>query len=201
MRYRKIDPRIWNDERVRDFTDDGKLAFLFLLTHPAMTAVGAMRGTLSGLAAELRWPVKRLERALGPAIEAGMVEANAGASYIGLRRFLRYNHPESPNVARAWASALELVPECPERHALVARCRENLRPGPFREAFEEGLAEAFGEAFGEAKRHPSPNPEPEPEPEQEQKQEQEQEGSPLPPLIQPMASNGDERHTARRVRL
>lgn len=33
--YRKIDPRIWNDERFRVLTDSGKLAFLFVLTHPS----------------------------------------------------------------------------------------------------------------------------------------------------------------------
>ena len=42
-RYRKIDPRVWNDEKFVSFSDDGKLAFLFVLTHPSMTAIGAMR--------------------------------------------------------------------------------------------------------------------------------------------------------------
>jgi hypothetical protein len=161
VRYRKIDPRFWNDERVRQFSDDGKLAFLFLLTHPAMTAVGAMRGQLRGLAAELGWPPRRLERALAPAIEAGMVEVNAQASYIGLRRFLRYNQPENPNVAKAWAKAVEILPECEQRLAAVARCREYLTPGPFLEAFEQGLREAFGEAFSEGFKEAPPGSFPE----------------------------------------
>ena len=52
-RYRKIDPRIWNDEAFRALSDRGKLVFLFILTHPHMTSLGAMRASTLGLAAEL----------------------------------------------------------------------------------------------------------------------------------------------------
>lgn len=56
MKYRKIDPRIWNDEKFRNLSDKGKLFFLFVLTHPHMTSLGGMRTTLAGLAQELGWP-------------------------------------------------------------------------------------------------------------------------------------------------
>ncbi len=52
-RYRKVDPKIWNDEKFRALSDDGKLAFFMLLTHPHMTAVGAMRAMPSGMASEM----------------------------------------------------------------------------------------------------------------------------------------------------
>jgi len=48
-RYRKVDPRIWNDAKFRSLDDQGKLAFFFLLTHPHMTAIGAMRASIPGL--------------------------------------------------------------------------------------------------------------------------------------------------------
>jgi hypothetical protein len=54
-RYRKIDPRIWNDQKFRELSDDAKIVFFLLLTHPHMTALGAMRATVAGLAAELGW--------------------------------------------------------------------------------------------------------------------------------------------------
>lgn len=163
MKYRKIDTRIWGDEKFRLFSDDGKLAFLFLLTHPGLTALGAMRGTLSGLAAELGWPVKRLRVALAPAIERGMVEINEAASYIALPNFMRFNPAENPNVARAWVTALDLIPECPEKEGLVARCRASLS-GTRRQGFEEAFAQAFGQPFTEPLPKGMPNPEPEPEP-------------------------------------
>ena len=45
-KYRKVDPKIWNDEKFRELSDSAKLLFLFLLTHPHMTPLGAMRATV-----------------------------------------------------------------------------------------------------------------------------------------------------------
>src|SRR6266404_5282831 len=126
-RYRKVDTRIWNDEKFAALSDSGKLAFFYVLTHPNLTAIGAMRATLAGLAAELGWTPKRFRTALAPALTGGsMIEMNARASYIGLPHFLKYNEPESPNTVKAWRSAFDLIPECPEKQALVRRCRAYL---------------------------------------------------------------------------
>jgi hypothetical protein len=165
-RYRKIDPRIWNDEKFRRFSDDGKLGFLFVLTHPAMTAVGAMRGTEAGLAAELGWTLERTADAMSGAIAEGMLDVDREASFVGVRNFLRYNEPEGPNsVAKAWIEALDLIPECDGKRRLISRCRAYLdeRTKKFRDA----LPDAIWDAFPDAIRHASPI--------QEQEQEQEQE--------------------------
>lgn len=62
-KYRKVDPRIWNDGKFMDLSDSGKLALFFVLTHPNMTAVGAMRHTIPGLAAELGWTSEAFAKA------------------------------------------------------------------------------------------------------------------------------------------
>ncbi len=162
-RYRKIDPRIWNDGKFRRLSDRGKLAFLFVLTHPHLTSLGAMRATLDGLASELGWPARQFRDAIGEAIVDGMVEASEDACYVGLPNFLRYNEPEGPNsVTKAWREALDLIPECEQKQRLIARCREYL----------DGKSHAFRRAMGDAIWHafamPCPIPEQEPEPEQEQ---------------------------------
>lgn len=165
-RYRKIDPRVWNDEKFRRFTDDGKLGFLFVLTHPSMTAIGGMRATVAGLAAELRWAPARLSDAIGDAIRHGMLDVDEEACFVGAPKFLRYNEPEGPNsVSKAWVEALDLVPECPAKQRLIARCRAYLdgRSKAFRDALSDAIWDAFPVAKGDAS------------PIQEQEQEQEQE--------------------------
>jgi len=158
MKYRKVSPVIWQDEKFRAFTDDGKLAFLFLLTHPALTLVGAMRGTLAGLAAELGWPPRRLDRALAPAIKAGMVEINLAVPFIGLPKFLRHNPPDNPNVVKSWVRVtVEHLPECPERDALITRCRAALT-GAFLDAFDHALQEAFPQGLPEPFTQPFTQP-------------------------------------------
>lgn len=173
-RYRKIDTKIWNDENFQAFTDDGKLAFLFLLTHPHMTAVGAMRTTIPGLAAELGWPLKRFRVAIRPALSKEMLEVNEQACYLALPKFLRYNEPEGPNsVTKAWPQAMNLIPECPEKAMLVARCQTYLngRSDAFRQAIGDAMGHAMSDGIGHAKSKPCPIQEQEPEQEQEQNKE------------------------------
>jgi hypothetical protein len=199
VKYRKIDTRIWGDEKFRLFTDDGKLAFIFLLTHPAQSALGAMRGTPAGLAAELGWPVRRLRTALTPAIEQRMVEVNEAASYIALPNFMKFNPAENPNVAQAWVSAFDLIPECPEKQGLIVRCRASLS-GTRLQGFDKEFAERFGQPFTEPLPKGMPNPEPEPEPLPEPEQEPGAGVSSLPPPpLSPAAGSKNGKHSRRHV--
>src|SRR5262245_52093760 len=111
-RYRKLDPRIWNDVKFRALSDDAKFVFLLLLAHPHMTALGAMRATLAGLAAELGWIERRFRRTFGEILRQGMVRHDAQAALVWLPNFLKYNAPENPNVVRSWQASLDLLPEC-----------------------------------------------------------------------------------------
>lgn len=158
-RYRKVDPRIWNDEKFRDLGDQAKLVFFMLLTHPNMTAIGAMRGTLAGLAEELGWTPEAFREAFADVLAKGMAEHDQRACLIALPKFIKYNPPESPNVVKAWANALDLLPECDGKNRVIARAVE------FAKGLTKGFAEALPEAFAKAMAIQ--------EQEQEQKQEQE----------------------------
>jgi hypothetical protein len=72
-RYRKVSIQIWNDEKFRTLTDDQKLLFIFLLTHPHVTAVGGMRATKVGLGAELGWSGERVSKGFGELFRKGML--------------------------------------------------------------------------------------------------------------------------------
>jgi hypothetical protein len=144
-RYRKVDSRIWNDEKFRDLSDDGQLLFLFLLTHPHQTALGAMRATVSGLAEEKGWLPERLSEAFAEALSRGMVKHDARASCVWLPNFLKYNRPESPNVVKAWGSAADLIPECSLKGECIQAAKAFLKG--FKEAFRKAFTEVFGEAL------------------------------------------------------
>ena len=158
-KYRKIDPRIWNDRKFRELSDDGQLAFLFVLTHPHMTMLGAMRASISGLAEEKGWTVERMRKALGEAFQKALLKVDSEASFLWAANFLRYNKPESPNVVKSWESALNLLPECELKDQLIQQVK----------GFAEGLGKGFQEALPEAFAKAMPNQEQEQEQEQEQK--------------------------------
>lgn len=143
-RYRKVDSRIWNDAKFSGMSDNAKLVFFMLLTHPSMTALGAMRATPEGLAAEMKWTPEGFREAFGEALSKGMAEHDERACLVALPKFLKYNPPESPNVVKAWWSALDLLPECRLKFDVIQRARG------FAEGMTEGYAKAFGETFDKA---------------------------------------------------
>jgi hypothetical protein len=138
-RYSKVDRRIWNDASFRSFSERGKLVFLFVLTHPNLTMLGAMRATVPGLAAELEMPLEGFAEAFEEGLSKGLVKHDPSASCLRLPNFLKYNRPESPNVVRAWPDTFDLIPECDLKCQLLEQLK----------AFVEGLSEGFREAFAE----------------------------------------------------
>ena len=160
-KYRKIDVRIWNDAKFREFSHNAKLVFFLLLTHPNMTSIGAMRATLSGLAEEMNMDLEAFREAFREAFLKGMVKHDAKACLIALPNFIKYNQPESPNVVKAWASSLDLLPECDLKNEVITLSANALKG--YSKAFQEALPEAFRKTY------------PKSMPNQEQEQEQEQE--------------------------
>jgi hypothetical protein len=156
-RFRKIAPRIWNDAKFREVSDDAKLIFFLLLTHPHMTALGAMRATEAGLAAELGWFEERFHRSFAELLQRGMALYDERAAMIWLPNFLKYNSPENPNVVKSWQGSLDLLPECDLKAQVIHACRRRL------ETLPEGFAEGFTEGFAKPFRKSTPNQEQEPE--------------------------------------
>lgn len=168
-KYRKVDPRIWNDRKFMSMSNDGKLAFFYLLTHPNMTALGAMRASVPGLAAEIGWKLEAFREAFREALVQGMVLHDEKASMVWLPNFLKYNKPESPNVVKAWAGSLDLLPECDLLLDVISKACDCANGA------SKGFAEALPEAFREALAKPCLKT----MPIQEQEQEQEQYKQPL----------------------
>ncbi len=154
-RYRKIDTRIWNDAKFAALSERGKLVLFFLLTHPNLTMLGAMRATIPGLTAELEMSSEAFTKAFQEALSKGIARHDEKAKFVWLPNFLKYNRPESPNVVRSWPEAFDLLPECGLKVQLLQQLKD----------FIEGLTEGFQVAFAEAFAKSMPN--------QEQEQEQE----------------------------
>jgi hypothetical protein len=172
-RFRKIDPRIWNDEKFRGLSDHGKLAFLFVLTHPHMTSLGAMRATIDGMISELGWTGKGYAKGFMEPFEKGILRIDEKACFVWAPNFIKYNPPDNKNVVVAWAKCIDLLPECPMKNTLISHVSEYL------ETLPKGFAEPFPKPF------PKGMPIQETEKEQEQEQENtsslRSEGAPVAP--------------------
>lgn len=183
-RYRKIDVRIWGDEKFQALSGlepSGKALWLYLLTSPSTNSIpGLFRAGEAAMAEELEWPLKAFREAFGEVFRQGLAEADWKARVIWIPNALKYNRPESPNVVASWAVSWDEIPECRLKHIANAALRD----------FTEGLGEAFAKAFAKACPKPSGKAMPNQEQEQEQDKEQEQDRSlpgvaAAPPLASP----------------
>ena len=141
-KYRKIDTRIWNDAKFCALSHSGKLVFFFLLTHPTMTPLGAIRANVPGLAFELGMGVEDFTEAFGEVLGQGMAEHDAKGMLIWFPNFLKHNIPESPNVVRSWVPAVRDLPESNLKDVLLEHAACTI------DGLSEGFRKAFAEAFG-----------------------------------------------------
>jgi len=161
-RYRKIDPRIWGDEKFRTLSrpqPNAQTLWLYLLTGshtnscPGIFNIGEM-----ALAENLGWSLEGLRKAFKEVLGKGLAKADFEARVIIIPNALKYDHPESPNVVKYWGKMFDEVPECALKNEYYLLLKA------FMEAFGEAFGEAFKEGFRESITIPEPEPEPEPEP-------------------------------------
>lgn len=116
-RYRKIDPRIHNDSKFCSLSLEGRYLFMFVLTHPNMTSLGAFRTTKESLISELKGLgegfAKGFMKGFDELCEKGLLKYDEKGCMLFATHFIKYNPPENPNVVKGWLGALDLLPECP----------------------------------------------------------------------------------------
>ena len=111
-RYKKIDVRIWNDAKFNALSSDARLIFLFMLTSPQTTMVGAVPVDKHTVSRILKFDEIRYGIGYKQLSEYGMLEYDE-AGIFWIKNFLKYNPPENPKVVISWSSLLDLFPECP----------------------------------------------------------------------------------------
>lgn len=169
-RFRKIDPRIWNDAKFSALSNEAKLLFLYLLTSPQMTLLGAIPLRASGVAEELQIDQKRYAIRFAELSSAGIAEYDERGLFW-VKNFLRYNAPDNPKVVISWASSLDLLPECPLLGKVLKSARDHClsRGAGFEKAFLDGVGKRIG--YGPENGIPYGMANKEQEKEQEQEQE------------------------------
>lgn len=166
-RYRKIDVRMWNDRKFRELSDNGKLAFILLLTHPDTTQIGTIRTRVSNLADELGWQRDAMSHAIQEVTLNGMIDADEKAGLMVINNFLKYNAPSSPNAFKSWCELIDLMPECDllDRHVASLKAFVDSLSTGMRNAIPNDLMDAIKDAILRVNEQPSRI--------QEQEQEQE----------------------------
>lgn len=140
--YRKIDTRIWLDEKFMALSDNAKFLFLYILTHPAMTSLGAMRATLGGISDELKWQKIKTLSNFKTLSGGGLLKFNQSVGLLVVINFIRYNRPANPKMIKKWGTYLELLPECEDKNQLIQSLAAYIKDN-FDKPFVEALPIPF----------------------------------------------------------
>ncbi|SIO26020.1 hypothetical protein [Halodesulfovibrio marinisediminis] len=141
-RYRKISVCIWNDAKFLALSHEAKLVLFFMLTHPDLTQLGALRATVPGLACELGMELDAFGKAFEQVLQQGIVEYD-GKLLFWFPNFLKHNLPESPNVVKSWHYGYCKLPESPLRTEILLGVRALVA------TLTQGFQEAFTGTFAE----------------------------------------------------
>jgi hypothetical protein len=160
MRYRKIDPRIWKDEKFISLGSFFKLVIIYCLTTPQSNRIGIFNFSPSQAAEDLETLPETFLKGFKKVCEIFNWRYDEKYRVLYIPKWWKYNKPENPNVLKNCLQDLHEIPNSP----LKEEFKSNLDYLP--ETFHETFSETFAEGL--------PKPSPKRMGDQEQEQEQEQ---------------------------
>jgi hypothetical protein len=95
--YFRTSPRLWGDERVREWSDDTKLLWLYLLTSPHRTIESLFPLPVHYIVADLKWTARKVTQHLSILTENRCIAVDSSTDLILIRNALKYQFPENPN--------------------------------------------------------------------------------------------------------
>jgi hypothetical protein len=162
-RYRKIDPRIWTDEKFRRLTGEQQRIALYIITAQS-NRIGLFCFSPAKACEDLATSPQTFQKGFENVCRTLNWEWDPDARVLYLPTWWKYNQPENPNNVIGNLKDLDDLPGTP----LLKRFCANIAYLP------EGLIETFAQTL--AKRYPQRSPKCSPAQEQEQEQEQETDG-------------------------
>ena len=156
-RYRKIDPRIWRDEKFRRLSLEEKAVAMYVLTSSQMNRIGLFYFSALLAAEEMGMLPETFQERFGNVCQTLFWQWDQGSKTVYLPNWWKYNSPENPNVMKGCLDDLHELPETP----FMERFSVNTR------YLSGNVCQTFRERFGNVSTQ-----------EQEQEQEQEREDDP-----------------------
>ena len=160
-RYRKIDPRIWTDEKFRQLTPDQQRIALYVLTAQ-LNRIGLFSFSPGKVSEDLRLTPRIFQKEFEAVCATFGWRWDAAARVLYIPTWWKYNPPENANNVIGNLKDLDDLPQ----NAFLTDFLANTRYLP------ETLVGTFTQTLAE--RYPERSPKCSPTQEQEQKQKQEQ---------------------------
>ena len=116
-RYRKIDTRIWNDEKFRQLDNTGKYFFMYLLTSPHSPPWGAYVIDDLYIQADLQLTQEKIQGCWEQLVKLGLVLRCKTTRLVCFPNWFKYNLPQNKKSAAACINGILSLPKSPRpRH-------------------------------------------------------------------------------------
>ena len=113
MAYGRIEETFWHDPKIRAMSEDARNLMLYLLTCPHKNRLGCFALDPYYAAADLQWNPDRVTEALVELNDRDRIAWDPDHRVVLIRRFLRYNTLENPNVVIGATNDLKALPDTP----------------------------------------------------------------------------------------
>ena len=143
MSYRKVDTRLWDDERVAPLSALAKLTWLCLLTGPHTTGLpGLYSCGIATLSESMREGIDTVSKAVADLVATGMVQFNPTVRVVRVPNAPRYNPCANEKVLKGWFALWKSIPDCAEKFAHINRLRDAIDPAS--SWGKDGWSKTFG---------------------------------------------------------
>lgn len=151
--YGRVYSSFWQSPEMRALPEDARTLALYLLTSPHGNLIGCFRLPDAYAAEDLQWPSERVAEGFRKLQETDFLTRDEATKWLFIRKYLKWNAFENPNVAKAAHKALDQVPALSLKPALALALLE------FGQHIGDELRNAC-ETLSEPYRKPEPEPEP-----------------------------------------
>lgn len=109
-RYRKVETRIWTDERVSQLSPDGRYIWLYCLTATDSNMIGLYPFRRMVGIEDTGLTPDRFDAAFSEVTDSGLATYDPESKLLYIPGFLKVNPPQSRNHAKGMASAILEIP-------------------------------------------------------------------------------------------
>jgi hypothetical protein len=173
-KFRKVDPRIWTDEKFRKLTAEGRLLALWMLSSSRVNRCGIVLWSPGLASEETGIPQTRIDTVCDTVCDTLRWIRDTVSNTVFLCRWWRYNRPDNVKALQGALSDLHDVPSHCLKSALVDAMQD--LPASLHTVYRQALDTVCHTVC-----HTVSPQEQEQEKEKEQEQEKEKETPPKPP--------------------
>ena len=139
MRYQRIFTNIWQDEKVLQLSEDGRLLFFYMLTSPHSNSLGLYVLPKQYILGDLGWDMKRLDEPFAELISQELIDYDGESRLVLVENHLKHNPIENENQAKANLKLIEKMPKSYLYSKVISKLNQRMKP------FHEGLLKQLKE--------------------------------------------------------